>query len=234
MQPFLSIIWVIDMRCFAAVVVVAFTLGCASLPGFKAWERRYEKESVHNTVTRNSYKSDTLNVSFISFSAWDSFRNKNPKKIVINEDTIWVKVKSALAKLNLPMDFSDDPEYFELTNKMWEFRTGAQFRDSLIGKLPLNESWLVPYVEYTTIWDKQMEAGGAIHTVFDTGRDSHSILTRLHFAILRNDSLLYYSGHMHHDTLTRFRNEPFQPSLSQAVFDSLAVLSMEEYIKRLE
>lgn len=103
-----------------------------------------------------------------------------------------------------------------------------------MGKLPANKSWLVPYVEYTTLWDKQLEAGYVSGTGFDTGRDEHSIFTRLHFAILKNDSLLYYSGHMHHDTLTRPRHEPFQPSLSQAVLDSLAVLSMEECLKRLE
>lgn len=217
-----------------AVVVLVFTSGCASLSGFKLWESRYEKESVHNTITRSSYKNDTLHVGFISFSAWGSFRNKNPNKIGIHPDTIWTKVTKALTKLNLHINVSYDPEYFELTDKMRKFRTGAQFRDSLMGKLPANKYWLVPYLEYTTIWDKQLEAGAASYTVFDTGRDEHSIYTRLHFAILKNDSLLYYSGFMHHDTLTRLRHEPFQPSLSQSVLDSLAVLSMEDYIKRLE
>jgi hypothetical protein len=221
------------MKSLKAILIILLISGCANLPGIKSW-CRYEKESVHNTVTRNTYKSDTLHLGYVSFSAWGSFRNKNPNKLEIHEDTIWGRVKSALVKLNLPMDVSDEPEYFELTDKMRKFRTGTQFRDSLRGKLPSNKSWLVPYVEYTTIWDKQMEAGAASYTAFYTGREAHSIYTRLHFAILKNDTLIYYSGHMHHDTLTRLRHEPFKPSLSQAVFDSLAVLSMEEYIKRLE
>lgn len=198
------------------------------------WQSYYKKESVHHTVTLNNYNNDTLHVGFISFSAWSSFGYKKPNKIEIPEDTIWTKVSKALTKLNLPMNLSDDPVYFELTDKMRKFRTGAQFQDSLMGKLPANKSWLVPYVEYTILRDVKLEAGAASYTVFDTDLDELNILTRLHFAILRNDSLLYYSGHMRRDTLTLSRDATFEPSLSQAVLDSLAVLSMEEYLKRLE
>jgi len=209
------------------LALVMFLTGCSNYVAFR-------KESVHNTLTRTSYKNDRLYFGFISYSAWSAYGYKKQERIEMYEDTIWIKVSNAITKLNLPVDISHKPEYFELTDKMREFRTGTQFRDSLMGKLPANKSWLVPYVEYTILRDKKLEAGTVIHTVFDTGLDELNILTRLHFAILRNDSLLYYSGHMHHDTLTRLRHEPFQPSLSQAVFDSLAVLSMEEYIKRLE
>lgn len=198
------------------------------------WESYYKKESVHYDVTLNRYNNDTLHVGFISFSAWSSFGSNKTNKIEIPEDTIWTKVNSALTKLNLAMNFSDDPVYFELTDKMRKFRTGGQFRDSLMGKLPANKSWLVPYLEYTILRDVKLEAGAASGTVFDTDLDELNILTRLHFAILRNDSLLYYSGHMRRDTLTLERDAPFQPSLSQVVLDSLAVLSMEEYLKRLE
>jgi len=216
------------------ITLLVLVFGFATLMSCGTWESYYRKESVHNTVARISFKNDTLHVGFISASGWVAYGYKDPNKIELPEDTIWAKVSKALTKLNLPVDVSDDPEYFHLTDKMREFRTGAQFRDSLIGKLPSNKSWLVPYVEYTVLRSRQLEAGAASHTVFDTGRDELSILTRLHFAILKNDSLKYYSGHIHRDTLTRLRNEPFQPSLSQSVLDSLAVLSMEEYIKRLE
>jgi hypothetical protein len=204
-----------------------FLTGCSNYVAFR-------KESVHNTLTRTKYKTDTLHFGFISYSAWSTYGYKQKERIELNEDTIWKKVSNAITKLNLPIDVSDHPEYFHLTDKMREFRTGTQFRDSLMGKLPPNMSWLVPYMEHNIIRNKKLEAGLASHTVFDTGLDDLSIYTRLHFAILRNDSLLYYSGHMHHDTLTRLRHEPFQPSLSQSVLDSLAVLSMEEYIRRLE
>jgi hypothetical protein len=209
------------------LALVMFLTGCSNYVAFR-------KESVHNTLTRTKYKTDTLHFGFISYSAWSTYGYKQQERIEIHEDTIWTKVSNAITKLNLPVNFSDNPEYFHLTDKMREFRTGTQFRDSLMGKLPANKSWLVPYVEYTILRDKKLEAGAAIYTVFDTGHDELNILTRLHFAILRNDTLIYYSGHMHHDTLTRLRHEPFQPSLSQSVLDSLAVLSMEDYIKRLE
>lgn len=213
---------------------MALIFGFATLLSCGTWESYFKKESVHNTVARSSYKNDTLYVGFISFSAWSAFRNKNPNKIEIHEDTLWTKVSKAVAKLELPMAISSDSEYFELTDKLREFRTGTQFRDSLLGKLPPNKSWLVPFVEYTTIWDKQFEAGAASYTAFDTGRDMYSVYTRLHFAILKNDSLLYYSGHVHHDTLTLQRYETFEPLISQSVLDSLTVLTMDDYIKRLE
>lgn len=216
------------------ITLIVLVFGYATLMSCGTWESYYRKESVHNTVARSNYKNDTLHVGFISASGWVAYGYKDPNKIEFPEDTIWAKVSKAIPKLNLPVDVSDDPEYFHLTGKMREFRTGAQFRDSLLGKLPPNKSWLVPYVEYTVLRSMQLEAGAASHTVFDTGRDELSILTRLHFAILKNDSLFYYSGHVHHDTLTLQRYEPFQPYLSQSVFDSLVVLSMDDYVKRLE
>jgi hypothetical protein len=222
------------MKYSRKIIFIVLVSGYATLLSCGTWESYYRKESVHNTVILSNYKNDTLYLGFISSSGWVAYGYKDPNKIEIPKDTILAKVINAFAKLNLTVDVSGAPEYFELTNKMREFRTGTQFRDSLMGKLPPNKSWLVPYVEYTVLRSRQLEAGAASHTVFDTGRDELSILTRLHFAILRNDSLMYYSGHMHRDTLTRLRHEPFQPSLSQSVFDSLAALSMEEYIKRLE
>lgn len=214
--------------------MIVLVAGYTTLLSCGTWESYYRKESVHNTVASINYKNDTLHVGFISASGWVAYGYKDPNKIEIPEDTIWTKVSNAITKLNLPVDISSNPEYFELTDKMREFRTGKQFRDSLMGKLPPNKHCLVPYVEYTVLRSKQLEAGAASHTVFDTGSDELSILTRLHFAILRNDSLIYYSGHMHRYTLTRLRHETFQPSLSQAVFDSLVILSMEDYVKRLE
>lgn len=212
------------LKTFALVMLLT---GCSNYVAFR-------KESVHNTLTRAKYNTDTLHFGFISYSAWSAYGYKQQERIELNEDTIWNKVSNAITKLNLPVNVSDIPEYFHLTDKMREFRTGTQFRDSLMGKLPSNMSWLVPYMEHTIIRNKKLEAGVASHTVFDTELDDLSIYTRLHFAILRNDSLLYYSGHMHHDTLTRKRHEPFEPALSQAILDSLAVLSIEEYLKRLE
>lgn len=222
------------MRYSRKIILIGLVSGCATLLSCGTWESYYRKESVHNTVMQSNYKNDTLYLGFISSSGWVAYGYKDPNRIEIPEDTILAKVINAFTKLNLPVKLSDNPEYFELTDKMREFRTGAQFRDSLMGKLPPNKSWLVPYVEYTVLRSKQLEAGGAIHTVVDTGRDELSILTRLHFAILKNDSLMYYSGHVHRDTLTCLRHDSFKPSLSQSVLDSLAVLSMEEYIKRLE
>ena len=234
MRPFLLAIWDIEMNYSRKIVLIVLVSGYTILLSCGTWESYYRKESVHNTVIVSNYKNEPLYLGFISSSGWIAYGYKDPIKIEIPEDTILAKVINAFAKLNLTVNVPDEPEFFELTNEMREFRTGKQFSDSLKGKLPPNKSWLVPYVEYTVLRSKQLEAGAASHTVFDTGRDELSILTRLHFAILRNDSLMYYSGHIHRDTLTRFRNEPFQPSLSQAVLDSLAVLSMEEYIKRLE
>ncbi len=215
------------MDILKTLTLVLFLAGCSNYVAFR-------RESVHKTFTHTTYKNDTLHFGFISYSAWSTFGYKQKERIEINEDTIWTRVGNAIAKLNLPVDISSNPEYFELTNKMREFRTGTQFQDSLMGKLPANKSWLVPYIEHTIVRNKKLEAGAASYTVFDSGLDDVSIYTRLHFAILRNDSLMYYSGHMHHDTLTRLRDEPFQLFLSQDVLDSLAVLSMEEYQKRLE
>jgi hypothetical protein len=171
---------------------------------------------------------------YFSFSSWIALRNKKSEKLNLSIDSAWTALTKAVDDLNLPISISNDPSIFQLEGEMMEHYAGTDFLKAFEGRLEDDKLYLIPYLEYSTRWDQEREDGAAAYTIYNTGRAGHSIYTRLQFAIIKNDSLIYYNGHMHHDTLFRQLEENFSPNLKQSVLDSLARLAMDEYMNRLE
>jgi hypothetical protein len=171
---------------------------------------------------------------YFTFSSWIALRNKKPEKLHLSSDSAWTALTKAVDDLNLPILISNDPSIFQLEGQILGHYAGTDFLKAFEGRLEDDKTYLIPFLEYSTKWDQEREAGAAAYTVFNTGRAGHSIYTRLQFALLKNDSLIYYSAFMHHDTIFRPIEENFRPDLKQGVLDSLTRLAMDEYIKRSE
>jgi hypothetical protein len=171
---------------------------------------------------------------YFTFSSWIALRNKKPEKLNLSSDSAWTALTKAVDDLNLPVSISNNPSIFQFEGQILGHYAGSDFLKEFEGRLEDDKSYLIPLLEYSTRWDQEREAGAAAYTVFNTGRAGHSIYTRLQFALLKNDSLVYYSAFMHHDTIFRPLEENFNPHLKQSVLDSLTRLAMNDYMNRLE
>lgn len=199
----------------------------------------YKQQSRTQRIVKSSYsKDDTLVLKYYMCDHWvrTPSRRQPPDTVFVPEEAKWEMIRQSLSTTLKNVVPDSAPERFNVHDSFKEVFSEHFYRDKILPDLHFGSArpYIIPIVEYTAMWQNQLEGGGAKHTLSETGMVEYALFRTFAVAIVKDYNLIYYSNHYHRDTLTLKQGVELEHEFPQPMLDTLVTLAMKHYVERLE